>query len=1000
MIDRDANPGLRGVLGRLSAVLATAFVVVSGEVAAQGASAATAPPAADELEEVVLTGSRIVRQVLDLPTPVGVVSADTLQNNNLQFDIGRALAQQPAIGFSGSLQQNQQGGAAGTRGETSGGLSTVDLRSLGTNRTLVLVDGKRRIAGTTDSAAVDLNSINPALIDRVEVITGGASAIYGSDAVSGVVNIITRERFEGIRVSIDGSRPTESNEGLTTGGNVLAGTAFGGDRGNVTLAVSYAKVDAITPRRADMGNFDLMNNPANTGPADGIPNQIVVPNSETFRFAGDGIVGVRNETRGLGVFMFNPDGTTRRPPTPIYTDGGLFGVYDNCGVQCFRFDDSIQVVPDIERYNVNARLHYDIGDGAQFYLGLDFNDTSSLGVGQPVQQTAIPINVAQNAYLNGAFRQQLTAAGVTALQLDRSFFDVGLRSSQVDRDSRSLVGGIKGEFENGIADLQYDLYVTSGRTEALFTGFNRVLLANYRAAFDAVVDPADQRIKCRMDVPALQPVGYVRPVVTGTAPCAPFNPFGADASSQAARDFVRATTVSSAFIEQFTTGFALAGDTGKFLSMPGGEAIGFAAGAEYRDESNGRVNDTLIRQSLTTQAASQDYEGGFDVSEIFGEVNVPLLKGKPFAELLSLEGAVRHANYSTAGGVTSWKGGAIWEPVSGLRLRGTLGRAIRAPNIFEAFRPNEGQTQNIQDPCSQNNLALNPNRAANCAALGRPAGFVPINGGLGIQFNVAGNQGLDPETSDSWTAGLIFEPAFVEGLQVTLDWYDISIKDAISFVTGQEIANNCVDRAGGPDPALCSLLVREGDRANANFFAITSGRSTYVNTSKLETSGLDLQVFHEMPLWRGQLSTTLSVNYLERFRTYTFQARPEQFRLWEGFLGFPRYKGVAQLNYAIGALRFGWQGRYQSSQSLTDRSPGISRELASPDQTGSRFYHDISASWTFGFASGKDAVASFGVTNLTDVKLPLMESTQAISATAGGFDQFGPVVRAGLQFNF
>ncbi len=985
------------VLGGLAAGM---LMAGSGALHAQESRDDAATGQTDMLDEVVVTGSRIARRAVELPTPVGVVSAEALLTNNVQFDIGRALAQQPAIGFSGSLQQNQQSGAAGTRGETGGGLSTVDLRSLGTNRTLVLVDGRRRVAGTTDSAAVDLNSINPGLIDRVEVITGGASAIYGSDAVSGVVNIITKSRFDGVTVSLDGSRPTESSEGLTSGGSVIVGRNFRDDRGNITIAANYAKVAAITPRRADMADYDLMNNPANTGPNDGIPDQILVPNSETFRLSGDGLVGIRNETRGLGAFMFNPDGTTRRPPTPRLTDGGLFGVYDNCGVQCFRYDDSIQIVPDIERYNVNMRFSFRLNDSAEAYVGADYNDTSSLGVGQPVSQTAIPINVAQNAFLNTAFRQQLIAAGVSTLQLDRLFVDVGLRSSGVDRNSRSFLGGIKGEWTNSVSNLSYDLYASHGRTEATFTGFNRVLTANYRAAFDAVVDPADQRIKCRIDVPALQPAGYVRPAVVGTSPCAPYNPFGAGASSQAARDYVRATTVSSAFIEQFTTGLTLSGETASLFGIPGSKGLRFAAGAEYRDERNGRVNDPLIREGRTTQAISVDYEGGFNVSEFFGEIDVPLLKGAPFAELLSLEGAVRHASYNTAGGVSSWKGGAIWEPLAGLRLRGTMGRAIRAPNIFESFRPSEGQTVNIQDPCAQANLSRNPNRPANCATLGRRDGFTPITGGLGVQFNVSGNRDLRPETSDSWTLGMVLSPTFVPGLQVTLDWYDIGIKDAISFLSGQDIANNCVDRVGGPDPALCSLLIRESNPASANFFAITGGRSTYVNTSKLETSGLDLQVFYRTPVRGGVLSANLFLNYMDSFRIFTFQARPEQFRVWEGFLGFPRYKGVAQLNYAIGPVKLSWQGRYQSSQSLTDRSPGISRELASPGETGSRFYHDVSASYTVDLASGQVAVASIGVTNLANAKLPLMEGTQAISATAGGFEQFGPVVRAGLQVTF
>jgi iron complex outermembrane recepter protein len=180
---------------------------VSGTAHAQEA---VSPPDGQEIEggsDIVVTGSRIGRPVLDLPTPVGVVTSEALDNNNAQFDIGRALAQQPAIGFSGSMQQSQQTGAACSRGENSGGLALVDLRSLGSNRTLVLVNGKRRVAGATDSTAIDLNSINPNLIERIEVITGGASAIYGSDAVSGVVNIITKDDFDGVRLSFNGSQP-------------------------------------------------------------------------------------------------------------------------------------------------------------------------------------------------------------------------------------------------------------------------------------------------------------------------------------------------------------------------------------------------------------------------------------------------------------------------------------------------------------------------------------------------------------------------------------------------------------------------------------------------------------------------------------------------------------------------------------------------------------------------------------------------------------------------
>ncbi|MES2056405.1 MAG: TonB-dependent receptor [Pseudomonadota bacterium] len=950
--------------------------------------------------DIVVTGSRIARPVLNLPTPVGLVSSESLQAGNAQFDIGRALAQQPAIGFSGSMQQNQQGGAAGTRGESSGGLAVIDLRNLGANRTLVLVNGKRRVAGSTDSAAVDLNSINPNLIERVEIITGGASAIYGSDAVSGVVNIITKDKFDGVRMSFNGSQPTESAEGLTYGGSIIAGKNFDDGRGNITLAFDYTKINAITPRHADMHNYVLVNNPRNTGVNDGIPDQILVPNGEIYRFSGYGAVGTRGDTKTLGAFYFNDDGTARKAPTALFTDGSLTSVYANCGASCFRFDDTITLVPDIKRYNISGSANYKLSRGIQAYLNVDYNNTSTFGLGQPVQQSAIPINIAQNAFLDSAFRQQLLAVGATTLQMDRSFFDVGLRSSRVDRNSISVVGGFKGTIETGFSDLGYDIYGTYGRTEATFTGYNRLLAANYRAAIDAVVDPISGQIKCRMDVPSLQPVGYVRPNIVGNATCAPFNPFGSNASSEASRAFVRATTISSAFIRQITAGASISGDSSKFLTLPGGGAIGVAVGAEYREERNGRTNDPLIKGGLTTQASSKDYTGGYTVSEFFGELNVPVLTDLPFAKLLSVEGALRHADYSQSGNVTSWKGGAIWEPTDGLRLRGTISHAIRAPNIFEAFRPTEGQTTNIDDPCSQNNISLNPNRAANCATLGRPANYIPANGGLGVPFIVSGNAGLKPEVSDSWTGGVILSPSALPGLQITVDWFDIRIKDAISFLSGQDIANNCVDRAGGPDQTLCALIIRDTNPASANFFGITSGNSTYVNTSKLQTSGLDTQIFYSHSLGAGRISTNLSFTYLHRFRTFTFQARPDLYKVLEGYLGYPKYKGIMSINYAVKDLKLNWQGRYQSSQSLSDLSPGISRELVSPDRTGSRFYNDVSISYRLKMNPRQDATLSLGVTNLLNVHLPLMSSLQAISGNGGGFDQFGPVVRAGLEVNF
>jgi outer membrane receptor protein involved in Fe transport len=260
--------------------------------------------------------------------------------------------------------------------------------------------------------------------------------------------------------------------------------------------------------------------------------------------------------------------------------------------------------------------------------------------------------------------------------------------------------------------------------------------------------------------------------------------------------------------------------------------------------------------------------------------------------------------------------------------------------------------------------------------------FTPINGGKGISVTVSGNPNLTPEVSNSWTAGVALEPAFIPGLQITANWFNITINDAISFLSGQEIANNCVDRAGGPDPALCSLLVRESS-TGPNRFAIAGGTSTFVNTSKLESSGLDLQVFYARPLGAGRLSTNFSFTYLHRYRSFMVQARPDLFRVLGGFLGRTKYKGIVAVNYAINGFRLGWQGRYQSNQSLTDITPGISRELLFPSETGARFHNDISAAYNFRISGKQEATLSLGVTNALNVRLPVMSSVQA-SLTAGG----------------
>jgi outer membrane receptor protein involved in Fe transport len=993
-----ASRSTRAMILCTAAMTAVMALPRAGYAQTAATQTATTQDNSGAVGELVVTGSRLARTGLDTPTPVEALSDLSLRKTGTQ-DLGQLLAQQPAVTFGGTPQAEQNAGSAGTPGEFTGGLSLANLRGLGTNRTLTLVDGKRQVGSDPGNTAFDLNSLSTFLVKRIEVVTGGASAVYGSDAVTGVVNIITRDDLEGVEYEVRGSHSTETSGGATRGLNVAAGTAFAQHRGNVMVAVGWDRTDALQASQQPQSlNYSQVANPNYTA-TNGQPNTLLLPGavSPQYYYAGDlNYNGAGLQPTGIA---FDANGKVSSYPTA--TGIGSLAIYRTFATPCplcFGVDDWYTLIPSLDRKTANISAHYDLADGTDFtstvYGNFNYARRESTGNGQPLEDT-ISINVAQNAFLDPVARAQLQAAGLSTATLTKAWSDLGGRESTDIRQTFQFNAGLKGHWNAGFSDIRYDAYANIGETAVNYIGDTRFYAANVLAAADSVINPATGQAACRINVPSLQPAGYVAPAIIGSAAsCAPVNPFGTSVS-QAAKAFVSLTTDGRAWLTQDVGGLSMSGDTSKFLTLWGGGAIGFATGYEFRKEGVSYRWDPAYTVPITTQAGLQvNSDASYTVNELYGEADVPFVKDKPFAKLISIDMAGRFADYSTVKGVSSYKFGPIWAPTSDFRFRATYSRAVRAPNLTEADSPVQIASSPASDPCSTVLINVSATRKANCAALGIPANFA--GNPLSIPVTTSGNANLKPERSDSYTAGIVLTPRFIPGLSVTVDYYNIKIKDAITLLTGSQIVNACVDSTNGPDKTFCSLVTRNTDPTSPSYGFLTAATSTYINASKLESRGVDFQANYHFALFGGQMTTGVSGTRLIQLRNYVFQDNPSQYTMLDGYIGNPVWKANPQLSYAIGGWSVVLSGRYFSHQALIDMSPGQNANFQDVKYAPAEYYQDLYVEKKLHFYNDMSLFA--GVTNLFATKLPPINAS--LQGLDSGYDEMGAVVFAGLRGKF
>lgn len=1081
-----------------------------------------------EENRIVVTGSRIARDPnIGSPAPITAVDGEAIQQSGTA-DAVDTLRDIPALSTSTSTESSIDGVFSGALGV---GQASLNLRGLGANRTLVLVNGRRHVSGVAGAQIVDINSIPTALIERVETLTGGASSIYGADAVTGVVNFVLRDDFEGLEANIQTGISSEGDS-WRINGDLTWGTNFADGRGNFVISGEYARADELQfgdrDFSRDNGIYDDQANPALRFQAGDItadtpnfaefysnaisgrfPTGFLIPNSADFiddytaefgaapnlttaeqalidraanaprrfiagdpRFSlssaggviapglfgygslggdlnGNGTPDCLDSSVGFnaldlfwpnsfgfagGCAVINGDGSLS-----AYQDGAITGLFNQFGGDGIQNNfNSNSLIPETERWSINANLSYEISSEATVFFEGKYVSNSAEFQAQPntfydlltirADNPFIPAEL--QGYVEELLPPQLgfTTPGYDPLfdegftegfYITRDPADLGPNRNRNEFETWRFVAGIEGDITE---HLSYEIAANYGKFNQVSYDRNRVITDRFFAAIDVVTGPGGAPI-CRSDIydtpsattpfgiPASDPGFFT--FNPGDGQCKPANILaGIGGISQEAIDFITATVVNEFELEQFVVSAIFTGDTGKFLNLPGGP-VGFAAGFELREDQSRSTFDPLVRgvipvstpdvdagdllsdtdfaqNSLVFDPASTISNAGGEISvyEFFGEIRLPILAAVPFAETLELSGAVRYANYSTSGGNFTWNVSGLYAPTEDILFRGTYAQAVRAPNINELFNPPQGAFFRPVDPCDVGNLQAAPDpalRQANCTAFFNGIGFDPTFGGGSYDYvdpltarfsgSISGNPELDVETATTWTVGAQVTPRFLPGLALSVDYYDIEIEDAINPVAAQDIVDNCVD-SSTIDNNFCTLFTR-----NPNTGGFTFLRQSSLNFARQETAGVEFAGRYRFDIADHTFTLNASGTWVDKLDDYFDPADLTNVDPELGELQRPEWAGRASFTWDWDKFSVTWGTTYLDSMGLRAveiESLGTTgNDLYSPENglADEVFIHDIS----FNFDASDRFSVYGGVNNIFDEKPFVTEQAYPVS---------------------
>ena len=765
----------------------------------------------DAIEEIVVTGSRLVRSDLSAPSPVSVLSAANIRSSG-NVTIEETLNELPQLAADNTSSANAAGGS---------GVLTADLRGLGAERTLVLVNGRRFIPAN-ESGFVDLASIPDALVQSVEIITGGASAVYGSDAVAGAINFKLKDNFEGLEANYSYGQ-TFKGDGLTHKIDITVGGNFADDRGNAVINGSFTSRGGVFFEDREFSRLSLFVNNGKLAPG-----------------GSSNVPGTRISLKGadlanlVGVNLNTCEGGSRARGVRFDSSGAPVAFCDP--QDRFNFAKGNYLLRPLKRYQINGLGHYDVTDNITAYAELIFVDSRNeyqqapnageLSTnGAPRGELHLP-DYANNTTLSQPFRDFLSrnawkfdpdGDGVAVItSTGRRFIETGARTFKYERSSFAITGGLRGDFEISDKNWQWDSFYQFQRTKSDSDISGEISSVRMSLGLDVIPDPKNPgKMICRNQFDG----------------CVPVNPFGIDSISPKAAAFISPNHGSTTVLERQVFGGYVSGE---LLELPAGP-VAAAFGFEHRRE-NFDFRPDSSEQGGEFGDPTPPRNGAFNLTEFYAEARVPLITDSPMAEYLGLELAIRTSNYSNFGSVTTWKVGGEWMPIDWIRVRGAYNVAIRAPNLSELFSTVSIGFTAGDDLCDKD---FKPSAAqkALCVAQGVSSGdiddFEHNNVGFGVQ--TGGNPNLTPENSDTWTIGAVISPSEIEGLNITVDYYSIKIDNAIAKLNAQYIVNTCF--AGGDNStAECQAIVRTSDGQ------IDYVRAPISNIATEKATGVDLQI--------------------------------------------------------------------------------------------------------------------------------------------------------------
>jgi outer membrane receptor protein involved in Fe transport len=980
-----------------------------GACSAFAAVAVAAEPAQpdEELEQVVVTGSRIAPTGFTTPTPVTVLGAEAIAELGI-INIGAGANQLPAFRATTTPATNGWG-------SFNVGAQIVNLRGLGVNRNLVLVDG-RRFAPVTRESTVDLNLIPSGLVERLDVVTGGASAAYGSDAIAGAVNVILNKNLTGIKAQLDYGLSGEG-DGDNYHVALAGGSSFAGGRGHFVLGGEYAKQDGIgdcfTREYCEAGA--AVNNSGVAAVA-GLPNFVLVKGSGGFLANFNGVINqLNNNTAATAAIrnLFGTGGVTfddAGNPVP-YTLGRPASGNTGAGSQTVSSFTTAQLEVPVERYATYGHAWYDLNDSVRWFVEGSYGHVE--GSTLQTYYFGAPISVFNdNPFVPAQIRALLPPASATPSPLrpaaNAAAFNLAVLGqrrgdSSSEADTWRATTGLSWHINDKWSADTYYQYAETDRLQQvdnnLVVGAQRVIsrpgsggvsnagsYAYWAWANDPVYNPADaalpvaqRRIVCRASI------STDAALRAAAADCVPFNPFGQTAS-EAALDYVYGTLVEDIAISQHVVSANVTGPVAELWAGP----LSIAAGLEFRRDETRVVHDDLSNLFAYFQNFGADYNGDQDVYEGYLETELPLARDMTGIEALSLNAAVRRTRYEISGfggynqadasnsfNATTWKVGMVWEPVDWARLRFTISRDIRAPNFAELFLASASSFTSVQNRFLPGNPSENPTL---------------LNGG---------NPQLGPETGKTKTVGIVLQPPFIEGLSLSLDYYDIKVTD---YIGGPGGAQTVVDRCALNNiQQFCDLITLGAGQtlvevANAN-----------VNLQWLKNRGLDAEIAYRLPLSRfsslpGRFDFRLLANHALENSTNLFGVTTD--RVGEtGGVGAADWTatlitGFSHDRFQVNVTtRFISEGKFNVLYTGPD-SPAYdpTRPNSVSDNTvPSATYFNLNASMNFGAQKNTEVFAQ--VNNLFD-RAPPFAPQLAYPTNPVYFDQIGRTYRFGVRMKF